>query len=115
MEVSSIFCGISYENLSLAHNDQINIEILAQAREIEYKLSKLGIVHGHAHNGNFVVELINKDFIESEAISGRNINQLNRNARQNFSYDLSDYRADPNKWEIVVRLIDWDQASFKNV
>jgi hypothetical protein len=73
-----------------------------------------------------VVELVDREFLKSEESNGRNINHLDRivqledqklskeerETKAKFSYNLADYARHPEKWQIVVRLIDWDQAKY---
>ncbi|OGH88051.1 MAG: hypothetical protein A3J93_02670 [Candidatus Magasanikbacteria bacterium RIFOXYC2_FULL_42_28] len=77
------------------------------ASKIYSQLDGLGIEHGHPLKGNFTVELINKNYLASKPDC--DINQLPFEPSQ-FSFDVGDYLAEPGKWELVVRLIDWDRA-----
>lgn len=111
IRVFSRFCGISFRQIEeIIKNTEIGEEAKEKRKEIERKIEELGISHGHLHEGNFVIELIDKEYYQNQLEAGQNVNNIDWN-KKFFSYELAEYVRNPEKWEMIVRLIDWDQAS----
>lgn len=113
--VFSRFCGLSFDLVyeALMSCPFLYGECKRQMNEIMNNLKKLKIVHGNIHDGNFVVELIDKQYYENQIKAGQNINTIDWQAGK-FSYEIADYEKDSEKWKVVVRLIDWDQAKYES-
>ena len=81
----------------------------ARTQEIIRTLDSIQVKHGHIHDGNFTVEFIDKDCLKKRFELGETINTIEYDP-ENFSFDHEVYTQNTNKWKMVVRLIDWDQA-----
>ncbi len=107
--VYSRFCGLAFRRIDLSRiPDSMLQEINRQREAIEQTLRENHISHGHLHQGNFVLELIDKDYFEQEG-GWQSVNQIPWSS-QNFSYDIDQLKTEPDAWQPVVRLIDYDQA-----
>ncbi len=110
--VYSRFCGLALRHIELNRlPEEIREKIIRKVEYIEIILKLRRIDHGHLHAGNLVLELIDKEYFEAHG--GReNINDIPWSAGH-FSYDIFKHleEGDIDSWEIIVRLIDFDQAS----
>ncbi len=110
--VHSRYCGINLFDLNKRYGKSLSELVkLADARtqEIIRTLDSIQVKHGHIHDGNFTVEFIDKDCLKKRFELGETINTIEYDP-ENFSFDPEVYTQNTNKWKMVVRLIDWDQA-----
>lgn len=63
------------------------------------------LLHGHPHSRNFTVEYIEKDYFKEF----ENVNEIPWN-EEKIIFDPVEYLQNKDKYEMVVRLIDWDMA-----
>jgi len=111
--VYSRFCGLAIRNIKMYDlPPETKEEILTQRNKIEADLTSKGISHGHIHDGNFVVELVKKDYFNKQG-GWDNVNDTPF-LKDNFSYDFNDKERNWNEWQIVVRIIDFDLSNSQS-
>lgn len=109
IRVFSRFCGLAIANISLGSlPTEVVIEIDRQKQKILKNLEERKISHGHTHDGNFVVELIKKEYFLLHG-GWKAINTMPFNADY-FSYEMKQ-TTNWQDWQVVVRLIDFDRAT----
>lgn len=110
-------------NLLYFNDNELVKEIYRQKIEILASLKRLGINHGHPHENNFTIELIDVNYLNEHlsknqvefygSVQRPNVNNIDYNSDY-FSNDINKfYEVDSNgrrKWQMVIRLIDFDQA-----
>ena len=111
--VFSRFCGIARRHLYNI-DPKLNAIIEEKAEAIKAKLEQIQVNHNHPHLGNFVVEFIDKTYFQTQTAppNSYTVNTIPWK-EEAFSYSVLDYGNDPEKWEVVVRIIDLDQAAIK--
>lgn len=111
VRVYSRFCGLNISEYVAMSEDPIKeLEWLSEEVDaINTHLEDLGIRHEHPHYGNFTIEFIDNEYFEEQLASGRNVNTIPYKAEK-WSFDPKTYRNNPDKYQAVVRLIDWDAA-----
>lgn len=110
IRVRSRYCGpslaMTLKDMSLQWPASFLWEVDTQKVAIALQLKQLGITHGHPHDGNFTVEFVRKEYYRQHKDQ---INDMPYHPQQ-VSFDPIEYLIDTEQWQIVVRLIDWDQA-----
>lgn len=84
--------------------------ISQQKNRLIQTVRSAGIDHGHLHTANFTVLFYSKH--ELSNLDTRNINLVRPN-EITCSYNFVEVMRDPNSWIPIVRLIDWDAASWR--
>lgn len=133
--VISRFCGFNQNHIDdclydLTHDPQylstpklehqieaFQSEIRHQRQLIVYQLNQLGLRHGgpnpdsnHTRADNFTVEFIQKDAYKKYY---QNRPELNSRYRPNeITFDLAQYFSNPDQFQVVVRIIDFDLLDF---
>ncbi len=87
--------------------------IVRKRAEIMKSIHINEITHGHPHGGNFTVEFVRKDYLDQQG-KDFNVNEVPCDPGV-LSFNPVDYMKNPDEWEVVVRLIDWDSARSKEV
>lgn len=77
-------------------------------------LNQEQISHGHPHLGNFTIEFWETEYLNSADNKGKNINQLEL-APNRLHFDPSLYFKEKHRWTPIIRLIDWDSSSSKDI
>ena len=113
--VFSRFCGLSLRSLDIK-DKKLRKEIKQQKENIFEKLNDNSINHGHDHDGNFTVEFVKKDYYQKyqDNINVMPFKDDEEKAKQNDNpiiFDVDEYLKNRDQYEVVVRLIDWDQAT----
>lgn len=101
--------------------DPLVKDVVEQVNQIVRKLDSKGISHGHLHIGNIVIELIDQEYVRSHLNTDQSdtqkptINNIpfreDKFTFDSLRYDETDEQGN-RKWRVVVRLIDFDLASF---
>ena len=106
VRVTSRYCGESLMQVpKYLLPELVSESIRHQKQQILQQLDSLGISHGHTHDGNFVVEFIDKEVFESH------IGNKNDIPWSPYTHFASQYVRDWNTVVPFVRLIDFDRAS----
>jgi len=111
--ITSRFCGVAMADVMtlLEKNGLFDLyaTINRQKESIVKALKKANINHGHLHLGNFVVEFIKKDYYHQWMQENGNINHIPFTREKSTSNPV-EYLAQPDSYEAVVRVIDFDLA-----
>jgi hypothetical protein len=62
------------------------------------------------HLWNFVIECIDKDYLEKSLSEWKNINSLKYDSKYFTSYEKAVHEKE--RYSFIVRLIDWDLCGF---
>lgn len=114
MKIYTRYCGLSASTLldvlpkNILSTAQMYKKIINQMAKNQEVLSRRSIEHGHIGH-NQTVEFIRRKYIEQKKREGYTVNTMPYHPNE-FSFDPTDYLKSPNEWELVVRVIDWDQA-----
>jgi hypothetical protein len=106
--IVSRFCGIAFRHLDIK-DKELREKIKADARKIVQYLSELNINHRQMHDGNFVLEFIDNNYLKNQRDAGHNINTIPWQEGK-FNYDVEEYHRNPSTYTPIVRLIDFDMA-----
>lgn len=121
--VVSRYCGLSVMDFetnfanTVSGNVLLN-EIKKQVDQIVQTLAgETGVMekveHGHTHLANFTIECIDREYVDEQIKAGKNINTVSFDTKH-FNFDPTKYLQSPQQWQLVVRLIDWDRATFNS-
>ncbi|MBM3209229.1 hypothetical protein FJZ40_02970 [Candidatus Shapirobacteria bacterium] len=129
VRVYSRFCGINcgeiinFYETAVKNEPEIRADNIAQWRDlvqtidsqthkIRSQLSAADVIHGHDWSYNFTVEFIERSYFNGHLAHGGNVNDITYK-KENWSFDPDEYIKNPERWCAVVRLIDFDHASFR--
>lgn len=114
--VISRYCGMSLDKCFGRYLHPV-MDLLSYAvrckhhtilKEIE-ELDGKRIKHGHTHIYNATVEWIKKSYLGDQIQKGKSINTVSFDPDE-FTFDPATFLQNPDQWETVVRIIDWDQS-----
>ncbi|MDO8509999.1 MAG: hypothetical protein Q7S24_02550, partial [bacterium] len=114
--VVSRYCGMSLDKCFGEYLHPV-LDLLSYAvklkheailRDIE-KFDGKRVKHGHPHVYNATVEWIKKAYLVDQKQKGKSINTVSYDPDE-FTFDPATFLQNPEQWETVVRVIDWDQS-----
>lgn len=98
-----------YEWLCAEGTPELAFFVDGEIKKIAAMMAEHHIEHGHPHLANYTVEFVEKSWYEEQRAAGMTVNTLPFD-EQHFSFDVRKYRYEPNKWQPIIRLIDWDRS-----
>ncbi len=116
--VLSRYCGNTLEDWQKRLRSTVVGESLVGAaqkqseeiiKKLENAFAEHRITHGHTHEANFTIEGIDTEYVAEQMQAGKNINTIPFDS-QKFTFEPTAFVREPEKWQMVVRLIDWDRG-----
>ncbi|MBI4268241.1 hypothetical protein HY627_00210 [Candidatus Uhrbacteria bacterium] len=108
--VYSRYCGLTLNGMrGLQPPAALSALLSKRRREIDTQLREKKIVHGHFHEENLTIEFVEKEWLDEQLKKGLTINTLPGSSKH-IMFDPVAFCANPSKYDVVMRAIDWDQS-----
>ena len=88
------------------------LKLIDRIDQLRDRLYEIGYIHGHPHNYNFFISFIEKEYLNAERERGETINTIAPS--QHEHHDVLRYLEDVDKYEVVVRIGDFDQLRISS-